>query len=826
MGDRHYGGSKASSSANVTAKQRGIAGGDESTSNGLTLPGHGASTSSSYLSHNQGASVSGNSPSNSASMMDIAYEYPNKKKATLASTERSMTSHPTSGGVQESLSSAHLSAASLTTSAQDSVRSISGVAPSNSVSSLSGPQSHTSSISTSKSASRTTLLDNTSSSALSSEFEVEKRTSLLAKAKSASLANASLQTASVTSLVEEEQGSVMFSFGKPTKPIGVAQSSLTKLKSAPILPILPPAATTSVHKPGGHIAFFKPTVTPKKSGLISSYRARRDEDDDEEEAAAAPPPAPVEPEKPVEVPTPALKSTTELKPNTKTQPPQTEPRRTLQDHSRSSGLESLSIAPPAAAPKAATLAVKKPVPGPPTYGMRTLDSYKIVHEISEGTYGVVYRAIDTYTGDIVALKRVKVDPAKEKDTGFPVSSIREIRALAYLRNENVVSLRDIISDDSGSTIYLVMDYIPHDLHQMLKNHLKESVGGLASSTTAVPSLAPPAPMEPLFSVGNAKSLMHQLFTSMAFMHSKNFMHRDIKSSNLLVSDEGKLYLADFGLAKEWTTAGQSQRTPTVVTITYRAPELAFGAPDYGVAVDMWSVGLVMAEILTGKELMRGVKSELELMSRLVEIFGSPNESNYGKGFDQLAVNSPKATLVLKQQPDNKLRAIFPQLSRLGFDLLSGLLCYDPEKRLTAEQCLEHPWFKEMPPPVQPNLAKPAPAPQAPKQPPPPSHYQSQQQPPPPSAYYQPANAFQTAFPSQRPTQEPYNYNNQPPPFYGRPDRNFAPPPQHYHPNAGPHVPYTDPYHQNNQNNNTQAPYGRYPPQQDPRWSSQRRSEYR
>lgn len=321
-------------------------------------------------------------------------------------------------------------------------------------------------------------------------------------------------------------------------------------------------------------------------------------------------------------------------------------------------------------------------PLPPSYGIRTLDSYSIVQEISEGAYGVVYKAIDKESGEVVALKKVKIDPVKEKEAGFPVSAVREIRALAYLRNEHVVRFRDIVPDETNSTLYLALDYIENDLHQLIKHHRGT---------------------EPLFSGPNIKSLMFQLLTAIAFLHSKNYMHRDIKTSNLLLSNEGKLYLADFGLAKEWVEAGL--RTPTVVTIAYRAPELVFQAPDYNIAIDIWSVGLVMAELLTGREFLRGVKTELDLISKLVEIFGSPSESNYGKGYSRLQIADPKSAIALKPQPDNKLKTHFPNLSRQGFDLLSKMLCYNPETRITASQALQHPWFKEYPLPMMPVLPR-------------------------------------------------------------------------------------------------------------------------
>lgn len=112
----------------------------------------------------------------------------------------------------------------------------------------------------------------------------------------------------------------------------------------------------------------------------------------------------------------------------------------------------------------------------------------------------------------------------------------------------------------------------------------------------------------------------------------------------------------------------------------------------------------MAELLTGRELMRGIKSEMDLISKMCEIFGTPNASNYGRGYHSLKIADAKSAITLKPQPENRLKSYFPNLSRQGFDLLSKMLCYDPDKRITAEDALTHAWFKEFPLPVRPMLS--------------------------------------------------------------------------------------------------------------------------
>lgn len=691
---------------------------------------------------------------------------------------------------------------------------------------LAPPEHLTSSKKSQDSASNSSSLATPLQKASSSNVSLLNRPSLVGNSSAASAPKLSAPTAAPV----KEPGSVVFSFEKPSKPAVVPQSALGKSRPSSNTtggPVLPPtAASSSVHKPGGLIAFTKPIVTPKKSSLISgSYSSRSKTPDSPSPPPSPPPPATTIPSNP----TPNAKNDSKSSSHTQSNglAPSKQPEERTPEIAKTP-----SPNPPSVSSVQPNVGALKAC-GPPSYGVRTLDSYKILEMISEGAYGIVYKAVDTETGDIVALKRVKVDPLKEKETGFPVSSIREIRALAHLRHDHVVSMRDLISDSSGANIYLVMDYIPHDLHQMLKKHLKKSLAAAPNSlapnlatTSGSPSITPAiASIEPLFTIANAKSLMHDLLLSMAFLHSKNFMHRDIKSSNLLVSDQGKLYLADFGLAKEWTATGKAQRTPTVVTITYRAPELAFGAPDYNVAIDMWSVGLVMAEILSGRELMRGVKNELELMARLVEIFGSPNEVNYGKGFNQLSVNNPKSSITLKPQPENRLRSFFPQLSRQGFDLLSRLLCYDPEKRITADQALAHAWFKELPVAVRPVVVPPkipTPPPQVPPfKPAAPSSSSTHTQYPhfPPRG--PPVHPYDQQ--SHRPMNEPYYAPpaNRPPPPFSHFDPRYPPPTiPHYMPFPPQHVPYSETYH-GPPSHNASSSYGRFPPHQQSQQDSRR-----
>lgn len=307
------------------------------------------------------------------------------------------------------------------------------------------------------------------------------------------------------------------------------------------------------------------------------------------------------------------------------------------------------------------------------FGSRTIDSFVNRKCISEGAYGLVYHAYDKTTNKKVALKQVKINPKKEKE-GFPISSLREIKILSLCQHENIIRLREIVSDHSINSFYLVMDFVDNDLRDIL-HHLR-------------------GPMK----IEHIKYLLYQLLKAVSYLHSKSFYHRDIKCANVLISNDGHLYLADFGLTRKFSDTHRPP-TPTVVTLWYRAPELIFGAKNYTNAIDMWSVGCVMAELIRNKPLIPG-ETEIDQMNKMVDIFGAPTKENFGSSFESLTILEK---VVLPNQRKNKLKHMFSDLTEKGFDLLNRLMLYNPEKRITADEAVKHPWFSENPLPERPSF---------------------------------------------------------------------------------------------------------------------------
>uniref|UniRef100_A0A8C9VFN1 cyclin-dependent kinase n=1 Tax=Scleropages formosus TaxID=113540 RepID=A0A8C9VFN1_SCLFO len=304
-------------------------------------------------------------------------------------------------------------------------------------------------------------------------------------------------------------------------------------------------------------------------------------------------------------------------------------------------------------------------------GCRSVEEFQCLNRIEEGTYGVVYRAKDKKTDEIVALKRLKMEKEKE---GFPITSLREINTILKAQHPNIVTVREIVVGSNMDKIYIVMNYVEHDLKSLMET------------------------MKQPFLPGEVKTLMIQLLRGVRHLHDNWILHRDLKTSNLLLSHKGILKVGDFGLAREYGSPLKPY-TPVVVTLWYRAPELLLGAKEYSTAVDMWSVGCIFGELLTQKPLFPG-KSEIDQINKIFKDLGSPSEKIW-PGYNELPALKKMS---FTEYPYNNLRKRFGALlSDLGFDLMNKFLTYCPSKRISAEEALKHEYFRETPLPIEPSM---------------------------------------------------------------------------------------------------------------------------
>ncbi|KAL9971255.1 hypothetical protein ACROYT_G023761 [Oculina patagonica] len=317
---------------------------------------------------------------------------------------------------------------------------------------------------------------------------------------------------------------------------------------------------------------------------------------------------------------------------------------------------------------------KLPVYYPAVRGCRNVEEFQWLNRIEEGTYGVVYRAKDRRTGDIVALKKLKMEREKE---GFPITSLREINTLLKAQHPNIVTVREIVVGSNMDKIYIVMDYVEHDL-KVLMEHMTQG-----------------------FRIGEIKTLMIQLLRAVAHLHDNWILHRDLKASNLLLSNNGILKVGDFGLAREYGSPLKNY-TPIVVTLWYRAPELLLGTKEYSTPIDLWSVGCIFAELLTMKPLFPG-KSEIDQINRIFKDLGTPSDKIW-PGPPSYSELPAVKKMTFTDYPFNNLRNKFgAHLTDKGFDLLNRFLTYDPSRRITADDALQHDYFAESPQPVEPSM---------------------------------------------------------------------------------------------------------------------------
>ncbi|KAG4185678.1 hypothetical protein ERO13_A09G247600v2 [Gossypium hirsutum] len=292
---------------------------------------------------------------------------------------------------------------------------------------------------------------------------------------------------------------------------------------------------------------------------------------------------------------------------------------------------------------------------------RHASTFEKLDKIGQGTYSNVYKARDLLTGKIVALKKVRFDNLDPQSVKFMA---REILVLRRLNHPNVIKLEGLVTSRMSSSLYLVFDYMEHDL----------------AGLTVSPGIK--------FTEPQIKCFMKQLLSGLEHCHKQGVLHRDIKCSNLLINNDGILKIADFGLA---TFYGQKQPlTNRVVTLWYRPPELLLGTTYYGVGVDLWSAGCILAELFYGKPIVPA-RTEVEQLHKIFKLCGSPSEEYWKKS------KLLNATLFKLQHPYKRCIAeTFKDFASSALPLIETLLSIDPEERSTAIAALKSEFFTTKP----------------------------------------------------------------------------------------------------------------------------------
>ncbi|KAK6924178.1 Protein kinase domain [Dillenia turbinata] len=284
---------------------------------------------------------------------------------------------------------------------------------------------------------------------------------------------------------------------------------------------------------------------------------------------------------------------------------------------------------------------------------KSVDSYDKLAKVGQGTYSNVYKARDRDTGKIVALKKVRFDTSEPESIKFMA---REIMILQKLDHPNVIKLEGLATSRMQYSLYLVFDCMQTDLARV----------------ACRPDVKLTEPQ--------VKCYMQQLLSGLEHCHERGILHRDIKGSNLLIDKTGMLKIADFGLANFFDPNKRRPLTSRVVTLWYRAPELLLGSTDYGVGIDLWSAGCLLAEMFMGRPFMPG-KTEVEQLHKIFKLCGSPPE-DYWKRLKLPATFRPP------QPYKSSYQETFKDFPAASFGLLTTLLSLDPTYRGTAASALQ------------------------------------------------------------------------------------------------------------------------------------------
>lgn len=294
------------------------------------------------------------------------------------------------------------------------------------------------------------------------------------------------------------------------------------------------------------------------------------------------------------------------------------------------------------------------------------DKYSMIGPVGHGAYGDVCAFTNIETGEKVAIK--KIGNAFQNNMTAR-RTLREILLLRHTEHDNIIPIRDIIVPakiEDFHDAYIANELMDTDLHQVVRSTKLDEY--------------------------HCQFLLYQLLRGLKYIHSANILHRDLKPSNLLINcNDCLLKICDFGLAR--TSSEDDFLTEYVVTRPYRAPELLLGSRNYTAAVDMWSVGCIFMEMLTGQPLFP-IRSRQEHpvnhLKLITELLGTPDET------DLLFLQNPDARQRIQSallgQERKPLVSKFPNTTAIACDLAEKMLQFNPTNRITAEEALAHPYL--------------------------------------------------------------------------------------------------------------------------------------
>lgn len=298
-----------------------------------------------------------------------------------------------------------------------------------------------------------------------------------------------------------------------------------------------------------------------------------------------------------------------------------------------------------------------------------MPSYYKCKKLGEGTYAVIFLAKEVPTSNsklikedptdflsYVAIKKIK---KTEYSTGQEISAIREIKALKKLKNPYILEMKDCFIHKDF--LHLVLEYCEFDLEQIIKS----------KSVVLLPS--------------DIKAWMFMLLSGLLECHNNFLIHRDIKPNNCLIKSDGTLKLADFGL----TRVLDSNMTAQAVTRWYRSPEMLLGATSYSFAADLWSMGAVFAEMFLRVPFF-AAENDFQQIELVFKALGTPDVADWPE------IKELPGFFEYQKAPGANIEFLFSGASLDALDLLKKLLCFNPLKRITCKEALNHEYFTNSP----------------------------------------------------------------------------------------------------------------------------------
>ena len=290
--------------------------------------------------------------------------------------------------------------------------------------------------------------------------------------------------------------------------------------------------------------------------------------------------------------------------------------------------------------------------------------YEFMQRLGKGAYGIVWKAVERKTKQVVAVK--KVFDAFHNDTDAQ-RTFREVMILQELDHENMIKLYNVIKAENNKDIYLIFEYMETDLHAVIRSEILKDI--------------------------HKVYIVYQILNSLLYLHSAQIIHRDLKPSNILINSECLVKLADFGLARSALPYDENTApvmTEYVATRWYRAPEIVLGSSHYSKAVDMWSVGCILGELIIGKALFPG-KSTINQIELILDLLGKPKPED----LEEIGGSNEFNSINFNSKQKYTFSSFFKGASKDALDFLKRSLEFNPKKRITVEEALAHPFVKHV-----------------------------------------------------------------------------------------------------------------------------------